>query len=62
MTALLKTVTKDHLPRFAITDTADGEKISVQLNVHKGFTDVVLLEGQHGLTIADLVHSGALLI
>ena len=62
LTEMFKTITSSHAARVELTDTASGEILSAQFNKGGAFVNVVMLDGQHGLTIADLVHSGGLLV
>lgn len=62
MVSLLRTIVTSHSARVHVTDTAGGDVISVQMAKGGAFVDVVMLDGQHGNTAADLISSGALLI
>jgi Ca2+-binding RTX toxin-like protein len=61
LTLVLLNAKGDHAAAVRLTDTADGTMVATKIGAH-AYLDVVMLEGQHGLTVAGMIADGDLLV
>jgi Ca2+-binding RTX toxin-like protein len=61
LTLVLLNAKGNHADAVRLTDTADGTMVATKIGAH-AYMDVVMLEGQHGLTVAGMIADGDLLV